>query len=231
MTVRLERASYPSGDGKTSIPACIATPEGPAPHPAILILRGVAGPEDGYTEITERLAGWGYLALLHGWKIRGDDPPDAPVEADLAGALAFLRSIPGVDCERLAVFGFCRGGVHALMAATAHPDIRLAIIFHGFAFRPEQARRGLQPYDLAQKISIPTLILHGTEDEQAPIEGMRRLEERVRSLGRPIEFKYYDGIRHGFAVRTHPGFDAPTAQASFVEAQKFIDTRFKRGKT
>lgn len=226
MTIRTERTSYPSADGKTSIPAYLAAPEGPGPHPAVLILRGVAGPEDGYTEIAERLAGWGYLALLHGWKIRGDDPPDAPIEADLAGALAFLRSLPAADRTRLAVFGFCRGGVHALMAATAHPDLRLVVIFHGFAFRREHAQPGLQPYDLAQKIEVPTLILHGTLDEQAPIEGMRRLEERVREAGRPIEFRYYEGARHGFAVRTHPGHDAPTAQVSFAEARKFIDAHF-----
>ena len=228
MTVRTERTSYPSADGATSIPAYLAAPESAGPHPAVLILRGVAGPEDGYTEIAERLAGWGYLALLHGWKIRGDDPPDAAVEADLTGALAYLRSLQAADRSRLAVFGFCRGGVHALMAATAHPDLRLAIIFHGFAFRPERARPGLQPYDLAQKIAVPTLILHGTQDEQAPIEGMRRLEERVREAGRPIEFRYYEGARHGFAVRTHPGYDAPTAQVSFAEARKFIDAHLLR---
>jgi dienelactone hydrolase len=31
----------------------------------------------------------------------------------------------------------------------------------------------------------------------------------VREAGRPIEFRYYEGARHGFAVRTHPGYDAP----------------------
>lgn len=227
MSIRTERATYPSADGNTTIPGYIASPASPGPHPAVLILRGVAGPEDGYTEIAERLASWGYLALLHGWKIRGDDPPDAQVEADLAGALAFLRSLSVADSARLAVFGFCRGGVQALMAATAHADIRLVVIFHGFAFRPERARPGLQPYDLAQKIAVPTLILHGTRDEQAPVEGMRRLEESVRKAGRPIEFKYYEGAPHGFAVRTHPGFDAPTAQASFAEARKFIDARVR----
>ena len=216
---------YPSADG-TSIPAYLAAPEGPGPHPAVLILRGVAGPEDGYTEIVERLAGWGYLALLHGWKIRGDDPPDAAVAADLTGALAFLRSLTDVDQARIAVFGFCRGGVHAMIAASAHPALRLAVIFHGFAFRPEEAQPGLQPYDLAQHLSIPTLILHGTSDERAPVEGMRRLEARARQASLPIEFRYYEGARHGFAVRTHPGYDAPAAQAAFAEARKFIDARF-----
>lgn len=223
--MHVERTTYPSADGKTSIPGYVAAPDSPGPHPAVLILRGVAGPEDGYAEIAERLAGWGYLALLHGWKIRGDDPPDAAVEADLAGALAFLRSFRGADRARLGVLGFCRGGVHALMAAAAHPDLRCAVIFHGFAFRPERAQPGHEPFDLAQKIAVPTLILHGTRDERAPIEGMRRLEERVRDAGRPFEFRFYEGARHGFAVRTHPGYDAPSAQASFAEARRFIDPR------
>ena len=226
MSIRTQRASYPSGDGRASIPAYLATPPGSGPHPTILILRGVAGPEDGYTEITERLAGWGYAALLHGWKIRGDDPPDAIVGADLTGALAFLRSVPSADLSRLAVFGFCRGGVHALMAVAAHAEIRLAIIFHGFAFRPENAQPGVEPYDLVEKIAIPTLILHGIEDERAPVEGMRRLEGRARNAGKPIEFRYYEGARHGFAVRTHPGYDASIAKTSFEEARKFIDARF-----
>jgi carboxymethylenebutenolidase len=228
MSLRTERPTYPSADGKTLIPAYAAIPEAAGPHPAILILRGVAGPEDGYAEIAERLAGWGYLALLHGWKIRGDDPPDATVEADLAGALAFLRLHHAADRTRLAVFGFCRGGVQALMAATAHPDLRRVVIFHGFAFRPEHAQPGLQPFDLAQKITVPTLILHGTDDERAPVEGMRRLEERVRKARGPIEFRYYEGARHGFAVRTHPGYDATTAQQSFAEARQFMDSGFRR---
>ena len=227
MTIRTQRASYASADGHTSIPAYLAAPDGPGPHPAILILRGVAGPEDGYTEITERLAEWGYVALLHGWKIRGDDPTDAVIGTDLTGAMAFLRSVQAADLSRLAVFGFCRGGVHALMAATAHPEIGLAIIFHGFAFRPENAQPGVEPYDLVEKIAVPTLIMHGTSDDRAPVEGMRRLEERARKTGRPIEFRYYDGARHGFAVRTHPGYGASFADASFAEARKFIDARFR----
>ena len=226
--VRTERLCYPSDDGQTELSGYVAVPDARGPHPVVLILRGVAGPEDGYTEIADRIAGWGYLAFLHGWKIRGNDPPDPVVAADLSGALNYLRARPDVAPRRIAVFGFCRGGVHSLMAASAHPDVGLVIIFHGFAFRPEQAQPGLQPYDLAQGLSVPTLIMHGSEDEQAPIEGMQRLEDRVRSLGRPVTFKYYSGARHGFAVRTHPGFDAATAKDSFEEAHTFIKSAWPR---
>jgi len=222
MSVRVEPVTYPSGDGTTSIPGYLATPAGDGRHPAALILRGVAGPDDGYTEIARRLAEWGLVALLHGWKVRGDDPPDDTVHDDLRGAMAFLRSADRADARRPTVLGYCRGGVHALMAARAHPEIGAVLIFHGFAFRPTRARPGAQPFDLAESVDVPMLVLHGTEDEQAPVEGMRRMEQRMRELGRRAEFVFYEGARHGFAVRTHPGFEAGAAARSFDEARRFL---------
>ena len=222
MTVRLASVSYPSGDGGTTIPSYLASPDGDGPHPAVLILRGVAGPDDGYIEIARRLAEWGYVALLHGWKIRGANPPDAPVYDDLKGALTFLPSVEGVDQTRVAVFGFCRGGVHALMAARAHPKIHVIVVFHGFAFRSATSVPGAQPYDLVEGVNVPMLVLHGTEDEQAPVAGMRRMEARMRALGKVCEFKFYEGARHGFAVRTHSGHAEDAAKQSFDEAKRFL---------
>src|SRR5881398_4230290 len=107
MTARLTSVTFASGDGATPIPSYLAIPDGDGPHPAVLILRGVAGPDDGYTEIARRLAEWGYVALVHGWKIRGNDPADGLVYADLQGAMTFLGSVGQADLQRLAVFGFC----------------------------------------------------------------------------------------------------------------------------
>ena len=224
MTVRLEPVTFTSGDGQTRVPSYLATPDGHGPHPVVLILRGVAGPDDGYTEIAQRLAEWGYVALMHGWKVRGDNPADGPVYADMQGAMTFLGSVGQADLKRLAVFGFCRGGVHAIMAARAHQEIRAIVVFHGFAFRPARAQRGAEPYDLAQGVSAPMLVLHGTEDEQAPIADMRRMETRMRDLGKVCSFVYYEGARHGFAVRTHPGYAEGAAKQSFEEARRFLAT-------
>ena len=224
MTVRLESVTFTSGDGETTVPSYLATPGGHGPHPAVLILRGVAGPDDGYTEIARRLAEWGYVALVHGWKVRGADPVDGLVYADLQGALTFLESVGQADLGRLAVFGFCRGGVHAVMAARAHPEIRVIVVFHGFAFRPAGAQPGAEPYDLAEGVNVPLLVLHGTEDERAPIADMRRMEARMRALGKAGTFRFYDGARHGFAVRTHPGYAEDAAKHSFDEARRFLTT-------
>jgi carboxymethylenebutenolidase len=224
MTARLEPVTFTSGDGQTSVPSYLATPDRAGPHPAVLILRGVAGPDDGYTEIARRLAGWGYVALVHGWKVRGTDPVDGLVYADLKGAMTFLRSAAQADLARLAVFGFCRGGVHALMAARAHAEIRVIVVFHGFAFRPAGAQPGDEPYDLAAGVNVPVLVLHGTEDERAPLADMQRMEARMRALGKDCTFTFYDGARHGFAVRTHPGYAEDAARQSFDAARRFLAT-------
>ena len=224
MTVRLESVRFTSADGETIVPSYLATPDGHGPHPVVLMLRGVAGPDDGYTEIARRLAEWGYVALVHGWKVRGADPTDGFVYADLRGAMNFLESLGQADLKRLAVFGFCRGGVHALMAARAHPEIRAIVVFHGFAFRPAGAQPGAEPYDLAGGVNVPMLVLHGTEDERAPIADMRRMEARMRALGKVCAFTFYDGARHGFAVRTHPGYAEDAARQSFDEAKRFLAT-------
>ena len=219
--------TFTSGDGETSIPSHLATPDHAGPHPVVLILRGVAGPDDGYTEIAGRLAEWGYVALVHGWKVRGTDPADGPVYADLRGAMTYLRSIGQADLGRLAVLGFCRGGVHAVMAARAHPEIRVIVVFHGFAFRPAGAQPGAEPFDLAAGVNIPMLVLHGTEDERAPMADMLRMEAQMRALGKVCTFTFYDGARHGFAVRTHPGYAADAAKQSFDEARRFLATHLR----
>jgi carboxymethylenebutenolidase len=224
VTARLESVTFTSGDGETSVPSYLATPDREGSHPVVLILRGVAGPDDGYTEIALRLAEWGYVALVHGWKVRGADPADGPVYADLQGAMNFLGSVGQADLRRLAVFGFCRGGVHALMAARAHAEVRAIVVFHGFAFRPAGAQSGVEPYDLAGGVNVPMLVLHGTEDERAPMADMRRMEARMRALGKDCTFTFYDGARHGFAVRTHPGYAKDASRQSFDEARRFLTT-------
>ena len=72
------------------------------------------------------------------------------------------------------------------------------------------------------------LVLHGTEDERAPIGDMRRMEARMRGLGKICTFVYYDGARHGFAVRTHPGYAAEAATQSFDEARRFLAIHLTR---
>ena len=45
ISLRTERCTYMSGDGNTQLGGYVSAPDGPGPHPAVLILRGVQGPK------------------------------------------------------------------------------------------------------------------------------------------------------------------------------------------
>jgi dienelactone hydrolase len=45
------------------------------------------------------------------------------------------------------------------------------------------------------------------------------------ALGKVCTFTFYDGTRHGFAVRTHPGDAEDAAKESFGEAKRFLATQ------
>ena len=56
---------------------------------------------------------------------------------------------------------------------------------------------------------------------------MRRMEARMRALGKACTFTFYDGARHGFAVRTHPGYAQDAARQSFDAARRFLATHLR----
>ena len=67
-------------------------------------------------------------------------------------------------------------------------------------------------------------MLHGTDDERAPPGGYAADGGTNAGLGKPSQFRFYEGARHGFAVRTHPGYDERAAKLSFDEARRFLQT-------
>jgi dienelactone hydrolase len=49
------------------------------------------------------------------------------------------------------------------------------------------------------------------------------MEARMRALGKVCTFVFYEAARHGFAVRTHPGYAEDAARRSFDEARRFLN--------
>ncbi|MEA2936850.1 MAG: carboxymethylenebutenolidase, partial [Alphaproteobacteria bacterium] len=223
MTAPLGRyETYRNPTDGTDIESYFAVPA-KVPAPTVLMLRGIAGPDSGYSEIADRLAAHGYAALVHRWQVRGDDPPDAPLIEDIRAALAFLRGRPEVDPGRIAAFGYCKGGGQALLAAAELPEIRVVVAFHGFARRPDgpdAAHRN--PLDVAERIKRPVLLLHGEDDTLSRLPTMMELSCALNSAGAAAELHVYPGANHGFAVSTHKGYQTDAANDSFSRGVAFL---------
>lgn len=118
-------------DGVPLIGDLHSTTGGAARRPAVAII----GPmtfhkEQAPTEYAKRLADAGFLALAYDSRYRGEsggeprawENPWHKVE-DLKGAVAYLRSRPDVDPDRVAILGICQGSSIAFRAAAETPGV------------------------------------------------------------------------------------------------------------
>src|SRR5918999_3229562 len=124
-----------AADG-TELAAFVAAPDEPT-GTGVVVLPDVRGLYRFYEELALRFAERGYHAVAidyfgrtAGVGKRGDEFPfrehveqttAAGIQADVAAAVAHLRSPEGGSCRDVFTVGFCFGGRHSWLAATARP--------------------------------------------------------------------------------------------------------------
>ncbi|HYG26283.1 MAG TPA: dienelactone hydrolase family protein [Caulobacteraceae bacterium] len=169
----------------------------------------------------------GYYALLvDGFGPRGyptgfgrgsyKDRPEAVNEVtvrplDAYGALKYLRTLPGVDDNRIALMGWSNGGSTTLaaMADDKPGDMKKLGFKAGISFYPGCGLKkrfdkdGYKPY-------APVLVFMGTDDEEVSPKLCRSFVRKSKQLGSPIELIEYDGATHSF--------DTPIKSRQSVEA-------------
>lgn len=210
---------FPSTDG-APLHGLVLRPDGP-PKGTVLFLHGNA--ENLGTQINAVL--WlvaeGYLVFAIDYRGfgRSGGTPDIPgVNRDGVAALDRVYRIPGVDPERVVVFGQSLGGavaVHAVARAPRKTTVRGLIVDSAFAGYRRIVRdrliAGIVTLPLAWPASwtvedrysperwigavalVPVVVIHGTRDRIVPFSHGKRLH---RLAGDPKEFWVVEGGGH-----------------------------------
>src|SRR5262245_58444289 len=200
----------------------------PGPRPAIIVLHGFQPAGTNGASLVEPLAtefarlGYVGLALsMRGWPPSGgvDDcglrQPD-----DIAAALAWLAAQPGVDPDRLAVFGYSQGGQVALLAGTRSPRVRAIVAYYPvtdverwkatttFPNIPDYIVSVCEPGGSelrspvlqAAHLTAPVLLVHGDADTRVPTEQSFLMRDALHQAGRAAQLVLVPGAVHGFTV-------------------------------
>ena len=207
----------------------LAVPEGPGPHPAVILIHEWNGLVQRVKETADAFADEGYVALaadLYSGRT-GANPdenmalvretlanPDQLV-ANLDAAVNYLREREDTT-GKIATIGWCYGGGVALTFALGGEHHEGTAIFYGRLLAdPEQLRHVDHEF-------------YGTfveNDRGIPIEDVNNFVGALRAAGIPNDVHVYDEVRHGFwlhvdrdpETNTGPAIDAWQRLKAFLQ--------------
>ena len=185
-----------------------------APAPGVLIAHEALGRDERMTVWARKLAGQGYVAFaldLYGERFDNDAPIDfegmlakhervmaaeGMMLARAVAALDTLAELPNVDPARLAVVGFCQGGIVAAELARAKAPILAGIGFHPGLKRPAGSVEG--------PITAKLLMMIGDSDPAAPPEDRAVFAAEMQAKGADWQLHLFGGVGHTY---TNPRVD------------------------
>ncbi|CAN7419386.1 dienelactone hydrolase family protein [Phenylobacterium sp. LjRoot225] len=215
----------------------LATPAGPGPHPAILVMHNAHGLGEQVRERALRLAEAGYAALatdmygggrLFGSSAETGEPfaalQNAPerLRGRVLAAYQTLRALPQVDASRIGAVGFCFGGQCVLELARSGAEVRGVVSFHGLLMTQLPARPGA--------VKAKVLVLTGAQDPYAPAEDVQALRAELTAAGADWQITAYGEGFHAFTdpsadERPVPGlrYDPLLDKLSWAQATAFLE--------
>jgi carboxymethylenebutenolidase len=197
----------------------LAEPDGPGPHPAILLIHEWWGLNEGMTILANALAEEGYVvfapdgyrgnvtsAIPRALWLRITTPTDQ-VERDMDSALVYLRSLENVDTEHVASMGFCFGGGHSLQLGLRQSEnLALTIIYYGAVVTDPNL---LAPLMDGQ----PVLGIFAEKDNTIFPEEVIEFEAALNSLDIENEITIYPGVGHAFVNEDNYNEPGPAGDA------------------
>lgn len=142
----------------------------------------------------------------------------------MMAAFTTVTQLPTIDPNKIAIIGYCFGGLCALDLARHGADIKGVISFHGLLSAP--ADLPLTP------LSSKLLILHGYDDPLVPPEQVHQLAQEMTLRRADWQIHAYGHTAHAFTNPEANGSDTglhyhPLAsQRAWQSALLFLDELF-----
>ena len=162
----------------------LARPDTQEKRPAVIWLHERYGMVQHTRDQAERLARSGFVGFAPDLFHRFDRDREALARAedrcelqdetsvqDLEEAIAYLRSLPYVDGDRIGIVGVCQTGRQPLVYAAQRTNLAAAVVFHGGVYPREWIADELRPKTIdayLPHLSCPVIGLFGEADPLVP---------------------------------------------------------------
>lgn len=199
--------------------------------PGVLVLHAWWGLNGFFTELCDRLAREGFVALapdLYGGAVASSlneaaalrEQIDFTVAEETArAALDTLRDLPVVrrranhtGAGGIAVLGCSLGAAWAVQLSAERPeDVAAAVLFYGLGEADFTVARAAYLGHFAEN------------DAWDPVDAARALEAQIRAAGRTVTFHVYPGVGHWFFEEDRPdAYNAEAARLAWERTLAFL---------
>ncbi|KTC96848.1 dienelactone hydrolase family protein [Legionella feeleii] len=198
-------------DHETICRGFIAYDNNPAnPKPCVMVAHDWGGRNEDACNKAQKLATMGFIGFaidMYGQAQLGQDKIEKralmtplvqnrkKLAARILAAFNTATQLPQVDKTKIAVIGYCFGGLCALDLARTGADVKGVVSFHGILTAPEEE----EPTKLKAKI----LVLHGYDDPLV-------LPEQVNQFAQEMTTRKADWQIHMYGLTAH-SFTNPEA--------------------
>jgi len=174
-------------------------------RPAVLVVHDWSGRNEFACNKADSLATMGYVGFAVdmfgqgriGKTLEEKQAFIQPLMADrqlllnrINAALTTVKALDGVDSKRIAIIGFCFGGLCALDLARSGADLIGAISFHGLLNKPEKLP--------VHEIKANILALHGYDDPMAKPEQVELFCQEMTAAKADWQVHMYGNTQHAF---------------------------------
>jgi carboxymethylenebutenolidase len=227
--------------GPAEVPTLVYAPAGDDPKPAVVISAEAFGVNEFTKRVAAELARIGYVVVVpdyyHGKGLANPESYTDFTEVmefierldfgqgahDVMAAVAYARSLPGVDPDRVCVWGYCTGGTLAMMTASLDRQLAAAVLF--FPSQPTfpelTIKRPVQPIDLLWNMACPVLLILGEQDQML-VDLVPEFRRRFEAWAIDHDIKIYPDAGHAFSAPVAPLRNDAADKASWGDAIAFL---------
>jgi carboxymethylenebutenolidase len=237
----------PTDDGQAD--AYLVVPDGPGPHPGVLMYQDAFGIRPRLMEMANRIADRGYAVLVPNLLYRGGPAPQYELSGlrseskrarifekvfpyvvmlsadritrDSKAYLDFFSAQAGVASGPVAIVGYCMGGMNALRAIGAYPDRITALAsFHAGRLVTDEPD---SPHLAVWNITGEAYFAHADQDRTMPREDIRVLDITMDMAEVKYRSEVYPGAQHGFTMADTPAYQEAGEQRHWVNLFDLLD--------
>ena len=245
MGITTERIQIAVGSG--SMGGYLALPEGPGPHPAVVVYMEIFGINSHIREVTERVAAEGYVALavdfFHrtgpGIELGYDDDgfgkgfallqqlaADEMI-SDARAAVEALRGRDDVRGDRIGAMGFCIGG-HMTYLTACETEVKAAASYYGGGIAVDPAPGGA-PATVTRtpKIQGRIVCYFGGQDAMIPMDQIDQIRKALQDAGVRHDVHVYPEADHGFHCDQRATYHEPSARDAWAKTLELFAAELK----